>query len=260
MRALSTLLAGAGLALMPLVAFANDSGPSTDAVTGAGAVAQAADPARLAAAQRTVDAIFPQGTYEKLMKASLDAVLGQVVDTMGIVSPYEIATLVDMPVEEVQKIDKARIAEVQAIYDPAYRQRVEGGMRAMMDQVGALMTRVEPDVREALKRAYAGRFDATQLNELNAFFATPTGKLYAEQSMMIFLDPEIMQTMQKLMPVMMEQMPAMTEAAKSATANLPAPRRTCDLSKDELARVLKLLGKRDFPANYCDPTPVDISG
>lgn len=259
MRALSTLLAGGALALMPLAASANDSGPSATGIAPV-AVAQVTDPARLAAAQRTVDAIFPQGTYEKLMKASLDAVLGQVIDTMGIVSPYEIAGLVDMPVEDVQKIDKAKMAEVLAIYDPAYRQRAEGGMRAMMDQVGALMTRIEPDVRQALQRAYAGRFNAQQLDEMNAFFATPTGKLYAEQSMMIFLDPEIMQTMQKMMPVMLEQMPAMVEAAKSATADLPPARTTCDLSKDELVRVLKLVGKKDFPANYCDPIPVDIAG
>lgn len=251
------LLAGAVLVAMPLAVSAGDKGPVSSVPSEVGK--PTADPARLDAAQKTVDLVFPAGTYAKVMKGSLDAMLGPVMDTMGMLTPYDIATQTGTSFEDLQKLDKGVLAQVQTIYDPYARQRAESGMRAMMDQMTAVMNGVEPEVRQGLKRAYANRFDLKQLNELNSFFATPTGKAYAEQSMMIFLDPEIMQTMQKMMPTLMQKLPAMETAAKAAAEKFPKARKTCDLSKEELARVITLLEIKDFPANYCDPIPVDYA-
>ena len=250
------ILAGAVLAATSLAASAGDTGP---VAAEPALAAPAIDPARLEAAKTTVDLVFPPGTYARMMKGSLDPMLGSVTDSMGVLMPYDIAAQTGASSEELEKLDKAVLAEVQAIYDPHSRERIESGMRAMMEQMGGLMSQIEPDVRQGLQRAYARRFDLKQLRELNGFFTTPTGKAYAEQSLMIFLDPEIMQTMQKSMPLMMEQMPAMTKAAENAAAKFPKARKTCDLTKEELAQVIKLLQIKDFPSNYCNPTPVDYA-
>jgi len=97
-------------------------------------------------------------------------------------------------------------------------------------------------VREGLASAYAKRFTATQLTELNSFFATPTGKAYAADSMVIFMDPEVMKKMQEFVPTMMKAMPAIVDKAKTASASLPEPRKLQDLSPSDRARLAKLLG------------------
>lgn len=242
-----SILAGAGLALAPLVASANDTGPA------AAAPAQAIDPVRLDAARRTVDLIFPEGTYAKMMRESVNAMLGPMLESLGSLPVYQVAQLTGMPVEDAKKLGDGTVAEVMAIYDPAYRERAESSMRAVMKRMTGIMSKVEPDVRAGLARAYAKRFDARELGELNAFFTTPTGRRYAAESMMMFLDPELMQTMQKMVPVMLQEMPAIEQAAKAATANLPLPRTTCDLTEAEKTRLVKLLGLKELPQDACTP-------
>ena len=111
-------------------------------------------------------------------------------------------------------------------------------MASMVD----LMDGFEPKVRDALTRAYARKFDGRQLSELNSFFKTPTGDLYARESMMMFMDPEIMGEMQALMPEMMKKMPEMAAKAEAATKALPSPRKIADLSPQERDKLAKLLG------------------
>ena len=74
------------------------------------------------------------------------------------------------------------------------------------------------------------------------FFATPTGKAYAADSMIIFMDPEVMSKMTTMMPEMMKQMPAITAKLKEATAGLPPPRRAEDLTPAQRKRLAVLLG------------------
>ena len=247
-----SIVAGAVLALMPLAAAANDAEPAP--------VATAIDPVRLAAAQRTVDHIFPQGTYARIMKGSMDAVMGMVVDSVGAMPVQQIAAMAGMSGEDVSGLGDATLAQIMEIYDPAYRRRMEIVMRVMMDRMTGVMGKLEPEMRAGLARAYANRFDEKQLTDLNAFFATPTGTLYAEQSMMIFLDPQVMQSMQKMMPLLLEEMPAIQAAAMQAAADLPAPRDTCDLSRDEKMRLAKLLGLPEMPETDCETAAEPASG
>ena len=63
------------------------------------------------------------------------------------------------------------------------------------------MVKVEPFYREGLARAYAKHFDAAELAEINAFFATPTGNRYAATSMGMYMDPQLMAEIPDMMPV-----------------------------------------------------------
>jgi hypothetical protein len=42
-----------------------------------------------------------------------------------------------------------------------------------------------------MARAYARRFDVAQMREIKAFFQTPTGRLYMQQSYTIMADPDV---------------------------------------------------------------------
>jgi hypothetical protein len=128
------------------------------------------------------------------------------------------------------------------IYDPAHKERMRLSTRTMMTEMGALMTRLEPDIRSGLASAYAKRFDAVQLRELNRFFATPTGKAYAADSYIIMMSPDVMKKMQASMPQVLRSMPAIIEKVKSATEKLPKPRTYANLSDAEKSKLAKILG------------------
>jgi hypothetical protein len=244
------LIGFAALALVftPLAVAAEEAQPAASPAP----VAANIDPTRLAAATITVDHVFPEGTYARMMKGSMDAIMGTVLDSVTAMPLQQIAVMAGMTEEEISKLGDTKLAEIMEIYDPAYRQRMEVTMRVTMDHMTGVMSKLEPEMRAGLSRAYAARFTEAQLGELNAFFSTPTGSLYAAQSMMIFLDPQVMEAMQKMMPLLMQEMPGIQSAVTTATADLPPPRALCDLDKAERGRLAKLLGLPDKPGADCD--------
>ncbi|MGO4168239.1 DUF2059 domain-containing protein [Novosphingobium sp. YAF33] len=222
--------------------FAAEPAQAAPAATTAAAAATAApitDPARIAAARVTVDHVFPLGTYARLMNGTLDKMMDSIMDSTMKLPLKQLAGLSGVNTEE---LGEASMAEIMQIYDPAFKQRMQISTRTMMNEMIPLMTQVEPDIRDGLTQAYAGRYTTTQLGELNAFFATPTGKAYAADSYLVMMSPEVMAKMQGFVPKLMEQMPAIVEKVKTASASLPEPRAYGDLSKDEKARLAKLLG------------------
>lgn len=199
----------------------------------------ATDPARLAAAKQTVDYVFPLGTYGRIMNGTMDKMMDSIMDSMMQMPLRDLAGISGV---DTSKLGSGTMAQIMEIYDPAFKQRMQVSTRTMMTDMMGLMTQFEPDIREGLASAYAGRFDAKQLQDMNAFFATPTGKAYAAESYIIMMSPEVMSRMQALMPRLMKEMPAIVEKVKSSTANLPAPRAYADLKPTEKDKLAGLLG------------------
>jgi hypothetical protein len=183
------------------------------------------DPQRLALARTTAGRLFPDGTYQRLMQSSLDTMTEQMVGAM-----------LDMKVEDVappgESQDPAQagktLREAASEADPHFMERMRITNKVMFEEIIPIFSRMEPDVREALARAYARRYDAAQLTEMNRFFATPTGTAWAADSMLIWMDPEIMGLMSGAAPEMMKQMPAIMEKVQTATAHLPPPKPKAD--------------------------------
>ena len=95
--------------------------------------------------------------------------------------------------------------------------------KVVVGEMVPLMTRLEPAVREGLSKAYARKFTLDQLGELNRFLASPTGRAFGAESMMIWMDPEIMTTLMGVGPDLMKEMPAIMKKVQAATAHLPLP-------------------------------------
>jgi hypothetical protein len=121
------------------------------------------------------------------------------------------------------QIARQSLRELMAKEDPYFRERMRITNRVMMDEMIPLIRRLEPDIREGVAAAYARRFTAEQLAELNAFFATPTGRAFASESMLIGMDPDILARIKKLGPEVVREMPRILEKVKAATAALPPP-------------------------------------
>ncbi len=161
------------------------------------------EPARRAAAQRVIDAIWPLGTYGRVMKRSMDGAMSMMTgDLIG------------------------GLTESARAKDPYFDERMRLTMGVMAEEMAKLMTKYEPGIRAGLADAYGRHFDLAQLNDLDRFFATPTGKLYASESMVMMTDPALMKRMQAFLPDMMAAMPDIIKHMQQATAHLPPPPRS----------------------------------
>ncbi|KQM26710.1 MULTISPECIES: hypothetical protein [unclassified Sphingomonas] len=167
------------------------------------ATVQPVDPARLALAEKTVVVLVPEGVYLRLMQKQFPVMMDAMVANMDVAMPGG--------------REKARAA------DPAFDERLRIMSRVMGEEMGPLMARMEPSLRIGMARALARRFDTRQLADLNAFFATLSGKAFGEQFISLFADPEIMGEMMKAMPMMMQEMPRIMKKVEAATAHLPKP-------------------------------------
>ncbi|MEZ5742906.1 MAG: DUF2059 domain-containing protein [Sphingomonadaceae bacterium] len=197
---------------------------------------------RLDAARQTVDHIFPLGTYARVMDKTMDAMMGPMMEGMADLPLRDLARMGGLSEEDLAEMGEGTMSEVMAILDPAYKERMDRSMRVMMSEMGGLMSRFEPAIREGLAEAYAKRFSPGQLAELNAFFATPTGSAYAADSMVIFMDPDVMSKMQAFVPEMMEEMPTLMAKVGEATKDIPPPRKYSELSDADREKLSKLLG------------------
>ena len=213
------------------------------------------DPPRLAAAKITVDHVFPAGTYAKLMSSMTGQMMDQIMDSVAGIPLADLAKSFGGKEDELAQLGKGTLADIMAIYDPAYKQRTGATMDAMIPVLVGLMSKMEPGMRDGLTQAYAKRFTVEQLNDMNRFFATPSGTAYASNAMLIQQDPDVVAKMVESMPNimrgLMEQLPEIDKKVKAATANLPKPREFKDLSASDRGRLAQLLGVpvKDLEAN-----------
>jgi hypothetical protein len=201
-----------------------------------------ADPATLAEARLVVAHLLPSGTYKKIMGPMMDSVMGNMGDSMKALPLREIAEMGGLDSKEAAELDKVKIDEVMAIYDPHWRDRMQLSARAMFDAMGDFFSTQEPDIREAMAHAYANHFTLAELTDLDRFFSAGSGNKFATQYMTVMADPAMAAEMQSMMPKMMKSMPLFIAAAQKATTSLPAPRKLKDLSPAERTRLAKALG------------------
>ena len=217
------LIAAAFFAAAAPVA-AQDQGPAADPPPAAAPAAPAIDPQRLALAESVALHIFPEGTYQRMMTVSMDSIMDTMLDSMldmqmGDMLPEGSAEDREMEAEAGRKT----MRELMAAEDPHFEERFRITNKVIAAEMAPIVTRLEPEMRSGLARAYARKFTAEQLTELNRFFATPVGHAYAAESMMLWVDPEITTLMGKMMPELVTEMPAIMEKVQAATAHLPMP-------------------------------------
>ncbi|MGK6318994.1 DUF2059 domain-containing protein [Sphingomonas sp. DT-204] len=199
-----------------LIALATPAAAQT-AATEATAPAPA-DPARLAAAEKAVAALVPKGIYMTMMRDKMPQIMDAMMSQMMGKTPGELG----LPAEKGIESGKT-LGEAAANKDPAFKERMRLTTNVMFEEMGKVFDGMEPRIRAALARAFARKFTLRQLDDINAFFATPSGAMFAREYLMMFMDQEMMQEMMSLTPELMKAMPAILEKAEKATAHLPPP-------------------------------------
>ena len=224
---------------MRTIAFAALLFAATPAFAQAIPAAKSAAPAqvdseRLKLARTAVNYVWPLGTYQRMMSGSMDQMMDSMMASMFDMKVGDMVPSSDKAMTgEEKKIAQTTMREAILKKDPHFEERMRITNKVMMGEMGTFFDKVEPAIRDGLANAYAKKFDARQLTDLNAFFQTPTGKVYASESIMLFVDPEMMKAMMGAMPELMKSMPAIMEKVKKATAHLPEPPKPADKDDEE---------------------------
>lgn len=199
-------------------------------------------PAQLAMGRTIAAKMVPDGTYQKMMSGSMSQMLTSVNQQMTAMPLAPFLQAGGLTEQDVERIGTTTMKEVLEIVDPAHDQRMQIMMPAMMKELGTLMTRFEPDMREGLAEAYASRFTPAQMSDIVAFLNTDSGRAFAAQNLEISSDPAVMKRVQAFIPTMIQSMPAIIQKAAAAVQDLPKPKTPQTLTDADRARLAELLG------------------
>ena len=200
------------------------------------------DKAELNISRRIAARLIPDGIMKKVMGSTMDMMMGGMMDKMMDMPIRDLAGLTGLREDALPEIGPGTMREIMEILDPAFKERARLAMGTMTTELGTVMGKMEPDLREAMAEAYVNQFTGAELGDLDRFFATPTGMSYASKSMTLQTDPAFMKRMQSMLPMIMEAMPAIVTKTQAATKALPPARKAAQLNAEERTRLAALLG------------------
>lgn len=233
------------IALAASPAYAQEEAPE-DALAGLAALLApepltAEQQARLPLAQRIVDKLVPPGALGEVMGSMLDGFLGPLMREAGKPSAANVAMLLAVETDALTLSDE-QIAEAAAILDPAMVERAERTSALMPQMMSSMMSAMEPVMRTVMSEVYAAQFNERELADIDAFFSTPSGAIYARKSLTMSSDPRFMGGIMRALPAMTESAAEFEAELAAASADLPAPRAYAELSASERARLAELTG------------------
>ncbi len=197
---------------------------------------------RVPAAMLVVSKLFPEGTYARMMEESMAPMIESMTGMLGTVSALSLAQLTGLDPLDLSGLDSDRLSKAAELLDPGAQDRDSATNQMMLTLIGEIMADIEPAYRAGLARAYAVRFTNDELIDLSAYFETEVGKKYAAESFLIFADPQVMSSMNGMMPAIMERMPDIVAATTVIEESQPARRKFSDLTAGEQGRLAELLG------------------
>jgi len=196
--------------------------------------------ARLPAATAVVGLMMPEGFYAEMMGDVMDKTMRPMM-SMFTSPDFILSSRLTLDEPAIDALDEAQKAELLNMLDPAWDRRVDAILDVLLGNLGDAFVAMEPPMREGLSKAYAVRFDEGQLEDIAVFFETPTGAIFARESMALFADPQVMSSSMQAMPQMMASFGNMETAIVEAMAELPAERGYADLNTQERGRMAELL-------------------
>lgn len=158
---------------------------------------QTPEPARLAAAKALIAKTMPPERIDSMIDQMMRPMMENLRNAME-QSPQMQAVF-------------ASNAKAKAMMDAFVRDEFQHSV--------ALTKESMPMMLDAMERAYARRFTVAQLNDVSAFFDTPSGKLYAEQASTVMTDPDVLAAQRA---VMEKSIRSTMERAQAMVAKLAA--------------------------------------
>jgi hypothetical protein len=198
-------------------------------------------PAQLALAQQTTTALIPAGSLEKMLDNLYGKLFKGLMDEFGGTSDLMLSIKTGVESEKIATLDdKSKLAAAN-LFDPYRQQREDQITKIIKPLISEALGDMEVPMRNGLARAYARKFTAQQLGEMNAFFTTPTGKAYASEWMALQADPELMLAMFKAVPPLVNKFIDRGTEIEGQFKDLPKEKQLADLSDADLSKLAKLM-------------------
>ncbi|SNT26525.1 DUF2059 domain-containing protein [Sphingopyxis indica] len=199
------------------------------------------EPARLALAEQTTAALVPSGSLERLMDNLYGKMFKTIMDQADGSSDLMLSIKTGVESDKIAELDKDTKTAIADLFDPHRKEREEQITRVVKPLISEALADLEPPMREGMAKAYARKFSAEQLGELNAFFATPTGRVYTEEWMAAQADPEVVLAMAKAIPPMVLKFIDRAPEISKDFEDLPKERALADLSDAEMKKLAKMM-------------------
>ena len=209
--------------------------------------------ALLPLATRMTEKVFPEGSFAVIMEESMGPMMSAMMSAVAGDTRAELSLLTGITSDELSELDDAAVEEAMNVLDPHLATRNERAGEVVIKMMGDMFEAIEPSYREALARAFTTRFDEAEMTELLAFFETPVGGKFAQQSILVQYDPQMMTMMEQMGPAMAEAFPAMMEGMIELAAEFPEARVFTELSAAERGRLAQLLGKGEAELEALSP-------
>lgn len=178
------------------------------------------DPERLAIAEQVIGKMMSDGTYKRAMEAMDADLVRPLLNRFWTMKGSEFADA--FGITDMKERDRNEtLGEAVSRDDPYAKERAEAYIKAYIDIVGDIFAPVEGDIRGAMARDYARKYDAKTLNDMNGFLSTPTGAIFARDYMLSSFTLDVLQTTLMVWPKMMKNADQFEKRWKDATAHLP---------------------------------------
>ncbi|APE27613.1 hypothetical protein BMF35_a0784 [Aurantiacibacter gangjinensis] len=206
--------------------------------------------ARMPIARRLAAQVIPEGAMAEMMSGMFDGLLSPLMELGGNSAAAALNQRLGYALSE-DEIEESAAREALELIDPAWEQREELTMQAMQGATTAMMSAMEPMMRDVMAELYAIRFTDEQLADISAFYATETGAVFARESYTMASDPRIVGAMFADPEATFGAMGEMFAEIQAATADLPPQRGYADLSEQERNTLSRLtgIGKADLEAS-----------
>ncbi|WP_223181170.1 DUF2059 domain-containing protein [Sphingopyxis sp. LK2115] len=199
------------------------------------------DPARLAIAEQTTAALIPAGSIEKMLDNLYGRMFRTLMREFSGQSTLMLSIKTGVESDKIAALDDATKGQIADLFDPHRKEREEQITRVVMPLIREALADMEPPMRAGLAKAYARRFTGAQLADVNAFLATPTGRLYASEWMALQADPEVMVAVIKAVPPLITKFMDRAPEIEKDFKELPKEKQLADLGDEELARLAGLM-------------------
>lgn len=199
------------------------------------------EPARLTLAQQTTAALIPTGSLEKMIDNLYGKMFKAIMGEMGGQSDLMISIKTGVDSEKIAALDDATKGKIADVFDPHRKERDDQITKVVKPLISEALADMEPPMRDGLAKAYARKFSAAQLGDLNGFLATPTGNLYASEWMAMQADPEVMLAVIKAVPPLITKFIDRAPTIEKDMKDLPKEKALADLDDAELSKLAKLM-------------------
>ena len=199
------------------------------------------EPARLTLAQQTMNALIPAGSLEKMIDNLYGKMFKTIMGELGGQSDLMLSIKTGVESDKIATLDEATKTKVADIFDPHRKEREDQITRVIKPLISEALTDLERPMRGGMAKAYARKFSAAQLTDLNTFLATPTGSFYASEWMELQADPEVMVAVMKALPPMVTKFMDRGPQIEKDMKELPKEKQLSDFSDKELAALAKLM-------------------